>query len=479
MMKKMLGTFLIALTGGLVSIGVYTKIRPSHTPVTYQHDVPYTQKAVSVLDEIPSNMDFTLAAGQTVNGVVHIKTLIHKSNTRQYVDPFEQFFFGLPYNTQPMPQRGAGSGVIIASDGYIITNNHVIDQADEIEVTLNDKRTYKARLIGSDPNTDLAVVKIEETNLPIVPFGNSDELKLGEWVLAVGNPFNLTSTVTAGIVSAKGRNIDIIQENYKIESFIQTDAVVNPGNSGGALVNTKGELVGINTAISSRSGSYEGYAFAVPSNLVQKVARDLIEFGTVQRGILGVNIREITADFAADKSLNALEGVWVEAPIAGSAAEEAGLKSGDIILKINDVSVNSVSALQEQVGLHRPGDRITLLVRRNNNEIPVHVVLKNKSGSTQLMDKPTEVNKLLGARFRPLSDSELNKFRLKNGVMVEEVSNGKLRMAGVKAGYIITEINGKSIRTLDDITTALNHNKGVFYIGGMYPSGEKVFYSFN
>ncbi|MCZ2443610.1 MAG: PDZ domain-containing protein, partial [Flavobacteriales bacterium] len=222
-----------------------------------------------------------------------------------------------------------------------------------------------------------------------------------------------------------------------------------------------------------------GYAFAVPSNLVQKIARDLIEFGTVQRGILGVNIREITSDFATEKSLKALEGVWVEAPIIGSAAEEAGLKSGDIILKVNNKNINSVSELQEQIGLYRPGDKLTLLVRRNHNEMPVEVELKNKTGSTQLTDKPTEVNTLLGARFSPLTESELSKYKLKNGVRVEEVTNGKLRMAGVKAGYIITEINGKIIRTVNDITTALNNEKGGFYIGGMYPSGEKVFYSFN
>lgn len=477
-MKKMIGTFLTALAGGLVSIGIYTWTSPTEKHPIYYAEPPSFQHHVNT-DITSVGADFTFAAQQTINGVVHIKTVLHKTNTRQYLDPLDQFFFGLPYGAQPSPQRAAGSGVIITSDGYIITNNHVIEEADEIEITLNDKRTYKARLIGADPNTDLAVIKIDETNLPVVPFGNSDEVKLGEWVLAVGNPFNLTSTVTAGIVSAKGRNINIIQESYKIESFIQTDAAVNPGNSGGALVNTNGELIGINTAISSHTGSYEGYAFAVPSNLVQKIARDLIEFGTVQRGILGVNIREITSDFATEKSLKALEGVWVEAPIIGSAAEEAGLKSGDIILKVNNKNINSVSELQEQIGLYRPGDKLTLLVRRNHNEMPVEVELKNKTGSTQLTDKPTEVNTLLGARFSPLTESELSKYKLKNGVRVEEVTNGKLRMAGVKAGYIITEINGKIIRTVNDITTALNNEKGGFYIGGMYPSGEKVFYSFN
>jgi len=476
-MKNRFGTVMAALAGGLLSLGIYTRFVPNQTVVQVA-PAPVIKTSTDVLPVPISGVDFTLAAERTVNGVVHIKTITKATRTQRYMDPFEQFFFGNPYHRE-IPQMGAGSGVIITEDGYIITNNHVIDRADEIEVTLNDKRTYKAKVIGADPNTDLAVIKIDETGLPVVPFGNSDNVKVGEWVLAVGNPFNLTSTVTAGIVSAKGRNIDIIQENYKIESFIQTDAAVNPGNSGGALVNTSGELVGINTAISSHTGSYEGYAFAIPSNLVQKVARDLIEFGTVQRGLLGVNIKEINAEFARNKGIQMLEGVWVEAPIAGGAAEEAGIRSGDIILQVNGVKVNSVAALQEQIGLYRPGDRVKLLVNRSGKQEEVVAVLKNKTGTTQLLDKPAEVNSLLGARFRPLGEEELQKYKLPHGVMVEEVTNGKLRNAGVKAGYIITEINGKQVKSIDDLTQALNSSKGIYYIGGMYKTGEKVYYSFN
>lgn len=476
-MKNKVGTILAALAGGLLSLGIYTRFAPKQTVVQVA-PASVIKTSADVIPMPTSGVDFTVAAERTVNGVVHIKTVSKTSISQRYMDPFEQFFFGNPFHPQ-IPQMGAGSGVIITDDGYIITNNHVIDRADEIEVTLNDKRTYKARVIGTDPNTDLAVIKIDETGLPVVPFGNSDNLKVGEWVLAVGNPFNLTSTVTAGIVSAKGRNIDIIQENYKIESFIQTDAAVNPGNSGGALVNINGELVGINTAISSHTGSYEGYAFAIPSNLVQKVARDLIEFGTVQRGLLGVNIRDINAEFARSKGINQLEGVWVEAPMAGGAAEEAGIRSGDIILQVNGVKVNSVAALQEQIGQYRPGDRVKLLVKRSGKQEEVVAVLKNKTGTTKLLDKPTEVNSLFGARFRELREDELQKYKLSHGVMVEEVTSGKLRNAGVKAGYIITEINGKQVKSIDDLTQALNSSKGIYYIGGMYKTGEKVYYSFN
>jgi len=474
-MKNSLATMLAAIAGGLLSLGIYNHFVPNQTVV----QVAPTPAIKTSTDMLPvSGVDLTLAAERTVNAVVHIKT-ITKTNPQRYMNPFEHFFFGNPFFQREIPQMGTGSGVIITEDGYIITNNHVIDRADEIEVTLNDKRTYKAKVIGTDPNTDLAVIKINETGLPVVPFGNSDNVKVGEWVLAVGNPFNLTSTVTAGIVSAKARNINIIQENYKIESFIQTDAAVNPGNSGGALVNVHGELIGINTAISSHTGSYEGYAFAIPSNLVQKVTRDLIEFGTVQRGLLGVNIREIDSEFAKSKGIQVLEGVWVEAPIAGGAAEEAGIRSGDIILQVNGVKVNSVAALQEQIGLYRPGDKVKLLVNRAGKLEEVVAVLKNKTGTTQLQDKPSEVNSMLGARFRPLSEEELQKYKLTHGVMVEEVTNGKLRNAGVRAGYIITEINGKQVKSIDDLTQALNSSKGIYYIGGMYKTGEKVYYSFN
>jgi serine protease Do len=479
-MKKIMASILTAMVGGFFSLAAYhflTHNTPNQGLKNTTH--PSFQKvSFNGGSSISPGTDFTHAAERTVNGVVHIKTIVNSSGT-QYLNPFEQFFYGNPFQQKPMPQMGAGSGVVITPDGYVVTNHHVIENADELEVTLNNKKTYKAKLIGSDPNTDLAVIKIDATDLPIVPFGNSDQVKIGEWVLAVGNPFNLTSTVTAGIVSAKGRNIDIIQENYKIESFIQTDAAVNPGNSGGALVNINGELVGINTAISTHTGSFEGYSFAVPSNLVNKVAADIIQFGTVQRGLLGVNIREITAEFATEKNINELEGVWVEAPMPGSAAETAGLKPEDIILSINGIKVKSVSELQEQIGMYRPGDKIILKIKRRGEEKELTAVLKNKAGSTDLVDAKAEANQALGGSFRSLSADELKKLGLSGGVEVVDVGTGKLRAAGIKQGFIITEINGKKISKPNDVVDASSGTKGMFYIGGMYRSGERVFYSFN
>ncbi len=476
-MNKNVSTILSAFAGGVLALGAYHFIIPQKTKVQIveqQAPVRYTDGGYTP----PTNKDFVPASEKTVNAVVHIKTASKRTNTG-YSDPFEQFFFGNPFQNNG-PQMGSGSGIIITDDGYIVTNNHVIDGADEIEVTLNDKRTYKGKLVGADPTTDIAVIKIQETGMPFVAFSNSDDIKVGEWVLAVGNPFNLTSTVTAGIVSAKGRNIDIIQSNYKIESFIQTDAAVNPGNSGGALVNTNGELVGMNTAIQTHTGSYEGYSFAIPSNLVKKVAMDLIEFGTVQRGLLGVNIREIDADFANKKGLDKIEGVWVEGSTPGSAAEDAGIQQGDVILKVEETEINTVAGLQEHIGLFRPGDAVTLTIKRNGEMKLIKAVLKNKSGNTQAVNKPETINSLLGASFEEADAGIMNKLGIKNGVQVAEVTGGKLRSAGVRPGFIVTEVNGKSVSSPDEIDKILESNtKGYYIISGFYPSGDKVVYSFN
>ncbi|MBO7259592.1 MAG: trypsin-like peptidase domain-containing protein, partial [Paludibacteraceae bacterium] len=310
------------------------------------------------------------------------------------IDPFLEFFFGLPhYQERPQPQQqGFGSGVIISNDGYIVTNNHVIDRADMIQVVLNDKRTYTAQLVGTDPTTDIALLKIEADSLPTITFGDSDMLKVGEWVLAVGNPFNLTSTVTAGIVSAKARNINILNAAMKIESFIQTDAAVNPGNSGGALVNIQGRLVGINTAIASETGSYAGYAFAVPTSIVQKVVEDLKQHGTVQRAILGVQIADITDRLAKDRNIHTLAGAYVNSVMELSAAHMAGITEGDIITHVNNSPIKTVAELQEQIGRHRPGDEITITLLRNNTSITLPVTLQNRQGTTEILtkDNPTQ-----------------------------------------------------------------------------------------
>ena len=318
-------------------------------------------------------VDFTQAAERSVEAVVHVKTKYYRQ--QQYVDPFYQFFFGRPKQSQQPSAMASGSGVILSNDGYIVTNNHVIESANEIEVVLNDKRTFAAQLIGTDPNTDLALLKIEATNLPTIEIGNSDDLRVGEWVLAVGNPFNLTSTVTAGIVSAKARSINILNSDMKIESFIQTDAAVNPGNSGGALVNTRGQLVGINTAIASQTGSYTGYAFAIPTAIMQKVVADLRQYGTVQRALLGIRMLDITQQVKDQLSLESMEGVYVGEVISGSAADKAGMKAGDVIVQVDGRPINASSQLQEQIGRKNPGDQITILVRRGQRSVTLQVTL--------------------------------------------------------------------------------------------------------
>ena len=317
-------------------------------------------------------VDFTQAAERSVEAVVHVKTKYYR---QQYVDPFYHFFFGRPQQSQQPSAMASGSGVILSNDGYIVTNNHVIESANEIEVVLNDKRTFAAQLIGTDPNTDLALLKIEATDLPTIEIGNSDDLRVGEWVLAVGNPFNLTSTVTAGIVSAKARSINILNSDMKIESFIQTDAAVNPGNSGGALVNTRGQLVGINTAIASQTGSYAGYAFAIPTAIMQKVVADLRQFGTVQRALLGIRMLDITQQVKDQLSLESMEGVYVGEVISGSAADKAGMKAGDVIVQVDGRPINASSQLQEQIGRKNPGDQITILVRRGQRSVTLQVTL--------------------------------------------------------------------------------------------------------
>ena len=331
-------------------------------------------------------VDFTQAAEMSVGAVVHVKTKYNVYG-KQYVDPFYQFFFGRPQQ-QPMQQAQAtGSGVILSEDGYIVTNNHVIQQANEIEVVLNDKRSFTAELIGTDPNTDIALLKIDAKGLPTLEMGNSDDLKVGEWVLAVGNPFNLTSTVTAGIVSAKARNINILDAEMKIESFIQTDAAVNPGNSGGALVNTRGELVGINTAIASQTGSYAGYAFAVPTSIVQKVVADLRQFGSVQRALLGIRMLDITSEVQQYYRLNTLEGVYIAEVVSGSAAEKGGVEEGDIITAVDGLKVNSSSELQEKIARKNPGDEVTLTVLRDNKRIDLRVTLTSAAQKPKVQSR--------------------------------------------------------------------------------------------
>ena len=437
--------------------------------------------------------DFTLAAELSVNAVVHVKVKT-PMETRQisgFSDPFFEYFFGRPNRQQPERQEtpmqeGSGSGVIITNDGYIVTNNHVIDRSAEIEVTLNDKRTFKATLIGADPSTDIALIKIDAKDLSVIPFGDSDALKIGEWVLAVGNPFNLTSTVTAGIVSAKARNINILNAEMKIESFIQTDAAVNRGNSGGALVNTRGELIGINTAIASHTGAYAGYSFAVPSSIVSKVVADLRKHGVVQRAIFGVEIRDISNEFLKEKNLKTLDGAYVNKVAENSAAEKAGIKEGDILNKVNGVTVKSVSELQEQIGRHRPGDKVNVTVLRDNKSLTLDVQLKNIDGNTDVVSASVPKNiDVLGATFKEVDTKTKEQLRLRSGVQIESLKKGKLQENDIKASYIILKINNQTIHSSDDVQAAIDsvykssEKDKVLFIAGVYPNGKVAYYAVN
>ena len=427
--------------------------------------------------------DFTNAAELSVNAVVHVKTTIQSQRQAYIGDPFFEFFFGRPGQQRETPtQMASGSGVILSPDGYIVTNNHVIDKAKGIEVVLNDKRSFTATLVGTDPNTDIALLKIDADNLPVILMGNSDDLRVGEWVLAVGNPFNLTSTVTAGIVSAKARNINILSSDMKIESFIQTDAAVNPGNSGGALVNTRGELVGINTAIASQTGSYSGYSFAVPTSIVQKVVSDLKQFGIVQRAILGVQIQEITQELQKEKGLTTLQGAYVANIVAEGAAAKAGIQAGDVIVQIDNKPVNTTTDLQELIGRHRPGDSVTVTVLRKGEMKTMVVELTNRQGGTTLVEKQS-TDSSLGAEFESVNEQLRDQLHISYGLQVKSLKNGKLQKAGVPKDFIILKANNRAIRSEEDlqevIETALQQPERdrVLWLAGITPKGRVQYYA--
>ncbi len=471
-MKKIGTGFLLALTSGAIAAGTTLYFTEKNNASS---ENPTKFNFVSNLPPDAENTDLTIAAAATVNSVVHIKT-VSKQQVQQGIDPFQDFFFGQPFQ-QPQQRNvsASGSGVIISTDGYIATNNHVVDGATEIEVTLNDNKTYKAEVIGTDPTTDLALIKIDAKDLSPAMYGNSDDVKVGQWVLAVGNPFNLTSTVTAGIVSAKGRNIHILQDQYAIESFIQTDAAVNPGNSGGALVNTRGELVGINTAIASNTGSYSGYSFAIPANIVKKITTDLLKYGKVQRGLLGVQIRDIDQKLAEEKGLSEVQGVYVAGAFDESAAKEAGIKEGDIITKVGNIKITKSSELQEQMSLFRPGDKVNITYMRDGSEKTAEVILKNTNGKTEIAEKEENV---LGATLELASKDELKKLGITNGVKISKLDAGKLRAQGITQGFIITSIDNQPVKSPDEVSSKLLNKKGGILIEGVYPNGMKAYYGF-
>jgi serine protease Do len=489
-MKRILSIFFVALLGGVGALTVDHLVSNNQTligaslPANYQVRNSNGVKFTSFNGMVPENVsgDFVKASEISLPAVVHVKTeYAPQQNQFYYYDPFG---LGMnPYQHKQQKQMGSGSGVIISGDGYIVTNNHVIDDADKVQVTLYDKQTYTAKVIGKDASTDIALLKIEANNLPYLIYGNSDNVKVGEWVLAVGNPFNLTSTVTAGIVSAKARNINMLEgdpdhNNFPVESYIQTDAAVNPGNSGGALINTQGQLIGINSAIASNTGSYTGYSFAVPVNLAKKVVNDLIEFGKVQRAFLGVSIRDIDSKLIEEKKLKSTKGVYITGVSKEGGANEAGIQEGDQVLKVGDVMVENASELQEQISHYRPGDKVAVTISREGEEKVVMATLKNKSGDTMLAKKETNaVLSLLGANFESLSETDMSKLGLSGGVKITSLDAGKLRSAGIKEGFIITSIDKKKINSLDDVKLALENKEGGVLIEGVYTNGMKAYYA--
>ena len=444
--------------------------------------------------------DFTVAAESTVNEVVCIKSFATPRQS-QYggggYDPFGMFdfFFGpqerqqqrrQQQRSQEPVQTGLGSGVILSEDGYIVTNNHVIDGAEKLEVLLNDNSTYEATVIGTDEATDLALIKIDAKGLSPITFGDSEAVKVGEWVLAVGNPFGFNSTVTAGIVSAKGRSLNQGSRNGKlgIESFIQTDAALNPGNSGGALVNLKGELIGINSAIYSNTGSYSGFSFAIPTSIVKKVMVDLMQYGTVQRAVLGCSVTELDAKIAKEKDITAVKsGLLVREVNDRSTAMELGLKENDVITSINGVDVHTFAQLVEQLNKYRPGDSITVTYYRNNKKETKSGTLRNTQGSTQITKKGEFSD--MGCAFMKVSDETKKKLGISNGVSVAGIKNGPFKDAGVKDGFIITEINGINVTSVDDVEKIFNQitksddEDKVMFLVGLYPNGRKYYYAVN
>ncbi|QQS29487.1 MAG: trypsin-like peptidase domain-containing protein [Sphingobacteriales bacterium] len=508
MFKKISFTFGVAILSSLMSVWLYSNLNPDlfrkaiHNRLKEHESVVLNTSSIN-LPMLSSRLSGQSAFLNPISGfveaakianptVVNISAMRQKSGAATLNNPFGDLFgdkgtdwFGYDQPGGADIGLSSGSGVIVSSDGYIITNNHVIVGSSQIKITLYDKRSFLAAVVGTDPATDLALLRINSNNLPFIRYGNSDELEVGEWVLAVGNPFNLASTVTAGIVSAKGRNINILKEEAAIESFIQTDAAVNQGNSGGALVNLQGNLIGINTAIATPSGSYAGYAFAVPVNIAKKVIEDLKNYGAVQRAYLGINTRDINPEIASRLKLKNMNGVFIEQVTTGGAGEEAGLKKDDIITEINGYKVNTLPEFKEKVARFRPGDIIGITYLRDGKMVYTKMVLKNALQTTQINAKPIEeLEKLLGARFEELSVAEMSSLGIKNGIKVIQLhENGLLHTAtSMKPGFIILKLNNEVVSTLEDMSLhiqKISKGDGIM-LDGMYPNDKsKKLYAFS
>ncbi|MGF7217951.1 Do/DeqQ family serine protease [Spirosoma lacussanchae] len=493
----------MALLSSVITLAAYNLLGFNQRDVIFNESAPtptITGRLAALTGNGPTAApgDFSTAAEAVTPTVVHIRTTMTRTVRQQQVpDIFREFFgdeFGGQGGGRPRRQQGqaSGSGVIISKDGYIVTNNHVVQDADEVEVIMTDKRSFKAKVIGTDPLTDLAVIKVEANNLPAITLGDSDALKLGEWVLAVGYPLDLESTVTAGIVSAKGRGIGILNQNARqqndpkadtpIEAFIQTDAAINPGNSGGALVNLRGELVGINSAIASATGYYSGYGFAVPVSLVKKVSADLLKYGNVQRGYLGILPIELNSTVAKEKGVKVGRGIYVETVVEKGAAEAAGLKKGDVIVKMEGQPLDSDAQMREIIGRRRPGDAVTVTVNRDGTERDFRVELRNRNGGRDIIKK-TEATastalSTLGAEFEELSAQQAKQLGITGGVRVKSIRDGKLAETDVEEGFIIVKANGRNVKTTKDlqaIMSAVKEGEGLMLIG-MYPNSSRMYY---
>jgi serine protease Do len=489
--KHLLGALAMAVLGAFIALTVYIKYLDKPATVISQGSASLKAETARPLltsypvgdgDQQAGPVDLTYAAEQTVHGVVHVMTKM--TRTMDY-NPLAEWFYGRNYSSKPQEVRGSGSGVIISPDGYIVTNNHVIEDADAVSVTLNDNREFTAQVVGRDPYTDIALLKIKSDNLPVIKYGDSDALKLGEWVLAVGNPFNLTSTVTAGIISATGRSLadpnDGNRDQLKVESYIQTDAALNMGNSGGALVNTKGQLVGITCAIVSPSGAYAGNSFAIPVNIVKKVVNDLKQYGEVQRAFMGVGIRDVDQDLIKDQNLklDAVKGIYLTTVNSGGAASEAGLKPKDVITKFNGVNVGTVSELQAQIGKYRPGDKADVTYIRNGKENTVPVTLKNFDNNTKVVTTEEGAGMVFGARIEPIGSQDKSDYGIDNGVKVTELNSGKFKDLGIRKGDIIVSVNGKKVKDAGDVKDFTNNGQSLSSLQGYSANGTEFSFRFN
>lgn len=495
-LKRIAFTVLVSVMSALGAVMAYEHFHPADRIAYLDNPVPARLASMALMNSSSSQpIDFRYAAAASTPCVVHVKSTFKAEKVAYQRSPFPQDLFGNdffhffqgPNPYQQQDQVATGSGVIVSADGYVVTNNHVVENANEIEVVMHNNKSYKAKVIGRDPDTDIALLKLDGTNFPSITFANSDSVLVGEWVLAVGNPFNLASTVTAGIVSAKGRNLNMLgdgeghqKSNTAIESFIQTDAAVNPGNSGGALVNVNGELVGINTAIASPTGSYAGYSFAVPSNIVNKVILDLKQFGVSQRGYLGVTIRTLDDKTAQDLGIDRPEGAYVDGVNKGSAGDEAGLKNKDVITKINGFPIVSSPELQEQVAKYRPGDRITVEFIRDGKVQTATVQLKNKYNTVATVDDSRDILNALGVNVENLTDKEKMQLGVQSGVRITELKNGKLAQAtDIKRGFVITQIDDQPVNNVEDFVNILKDKNGKVMVEGIYPNRpESYLYAF-